>query len=966
MSHAERTRTERRDVEPESMQVGAADDVAEVDADRRADEAIGWLAAQRPMDQAAPAAHQHTAACVDRKHAPAGGGAIGHEGGALDAGTQSEIQGAVGGGQPMAPEVRGPMEQAFGADLGRVRVHDGEQADRLSRSISAEAFTTGSDIFFAGGAYAPDSPQGQRVLAHEIGHVMQNRGGVKRLWNPFKKKEKSDVDKARDANKAKDKDVRTTAKKVNKDHKKLSESVKLSYQTAPNAKLVPPTALVAIQTQFQSFLDLERQAREAVVQEHTGGVATQNTDMATVEMLANKAGEAVWNGAPEEVRALRPLRFDDFDVALNEVRELAQEGRVQLQSQSAQLMQENETGLGALMDPDKAQKKVLEQRGLDRRQARANPDGAKLKQQNIDKGEKAVVKERANHPVGSLVDQRLRSNATSKNQQEQFGENEDLNDAKKGLKTGGMIVGKGGKGVAPVIKAFGGNDEANDVGAVLGKSTSGLGNILTMISDILGFVGTVSDLKQGTADRGAKVQAASEATKILRSAGTVTRTTLLAAKEGVEKFGGATEVIGQVGQGVPIVGLITSALGIIQNALDLVPLGERHSDGVTNVQHALLDGKSPLAASYDRVNSRNAQLIEKETFALAKNSTMLGLHITEVATAGGFGIPMAAKLTLTITDLCHTLGHKIYDTVGESKSSTALKGFKVKHQEGASRDVLKYDIGSSVDVLIVAAKKHKLGYARETLLQYGVTDAEIDTMWLDELREKVLDGLDAEGDPKTVTEKIEAAKDSVKDALGMDTKKGGGGPKEETTVLEDIQAIPGKIGDALGKIGPAIKKKIQSVKDAHADAKMIVKAKNDTNHGGRKDRGKGSTLFYTLRDGAKNEKSLQKARQALYDGGTGKDDLPRTVSDRKKRAELLAAQDVQEDAQISGPLVLDQAFITEVTHATAQELFAIMDKVDQTPPVAPKEMAKLRFIEMEVAARVQAPGATPMPGGKKK
>ena len=123
MSHAERTRTKRLH-EPEPMKVGAADDVAEVDADRRADDALGWLAAQRPMDQAAPEAHVHSAACdVGRKHAPGGGGTIGYEGGELDPGTQAEIQGAVGGGRPLAPEVRGPMEQAFGADLGRVRVH---------------------------------------------------------------------------------------------------------------------------------------------------------------------------------------------------------------------------------------------------------------------------------------------------------------------------------------------------------------------------------------------------------------------------------------------------------------------------------------------------------------------------------------------------------------------------------------------------------------------------------------------------------------------------------------------------------------------------------------------------------------------------------------------------------------------------------------------------------------------------
>ncbi len=83
------------------------------------------------------------------------------------------------------------MEQAFGADLGRVRVHDGSQADQVSRSISAEAFTTGNDIFFSRGAYAPASPQGQRVLAHEIGHVMQNRGGVKRLFGTPSRRRRS-------------------------------------------------------------------------------------------------------------------------------------------------------------------------------------------------------------------------------------------------------------------------------------------------------------------------------------------------------------------------------------------------------------------------------------------------------------------------------------------------------------------------------------------------------------------------------------------------------------------------------------------------------------------------------------------------------------------------------------------------------------------------------------------------------
>ncbi len=64
----------------------------------------------------------------------------------------------------------------MGADFGGVRVHTGAQADRLSRSVSAEAFTVGSDIFFRKGSYTPSAASGQRLLAHELTHVVQQGG----------------------------------------------------------------------------------------------------------------------------------------------------------------------------------------------------------------------------------------------------------------------------------------------------------------------------------------------------------------------------------------------------------------------------------------------------------------------------------------------------------------------------------------------------------------------------------------------------------------------------------------------------------------------------------------------------------------------------------------------------------------------------------------------------------------------
>ena len=84
-----------------------------------------------------------------------------------------------GRGQPLDSAVRGPMARAVGADLDGVRIHTDERATELSGELSARAFTHGRDIYFASGEYAPGSEGGQRVLAHELAHVAQQRSGAK-------------------------------------------------------------------------------------------------------------------------------------------------------------------------------------------------------------------------------------------------------------------------------------------------------------------------------------------------------------------------------------------------------------------------------------------------------------------------------------------------------------------------------------------------------------------------------------------------------------------------------------------------------------------------------------------------------------------------------------------------------------------------------------------------------------------
>jgi len=86
---------------------------------------------------------------------------------------EGKINSAKGSGQPLSEDIRDPMERAFVTDFSRVRVHTDSQADSLSQSLQARAFTTGQDIFFKSGEYNPSSSSGQQLLAHELTHTIQ-------------------------------------------------------------------------------------------------------------------------------------------------------------------------------------------------------------------------------------------------------------------------------------------------------------------------------------------------------------------------------------------------------------------------------------------------------------------------------------------------------------------------------------------------------------------------------------------------------------------------------------------------------------------------------------------------------------------------------------------------------------------------------------------------------------------------
>jgi hypothetical protein len=81
-----------------------------------------------------------------------------------------------GAGVPLAAGVRGRMQRDFGRDFSEVRVHSDPTAADLARVFNAAALTVGHDIVFGRDRYQPDTRVGRRLLAHELAHVVQQRG----------------------------------------------------------------------------------------------------------------------------------------------------------------------------------------------------------------------------------------------------------------------------------------------------------------------------------------------------------------------------------------------------------------------------------------------------------------------------------------------------------------------------------------------------------------------------------------------------------------------------------------------------------------------------------------------------------------------------------------------------------------------------------------------------------------------
>jgi hypothetical protein len=88
---------------------------------------------------------------------------------------EPHVQHQASAGRPLPDSVRAYFEPRFGYDFSQVRIHTDSNSAAKARAISAKAYTVGSDIVFAQSQFAPETPAGKLLLAHELAHVVQQQ-----------------------------------------------------------------------------------------------------------------------------------------------------------------------------------------------------------------------------------------------------------------------------------------------------------------------------------------------------------------------------------------------------------------------------------------------------------------------------------------------------------------------------------------------------------------------------------------------------------------------------------------------------------------------------------------------------------------------------------------------------------------------------------------------------------------------
>jgi hypothetical protein len=170
-----------------NLRISQPNDPAEIEADQVADRVM-----RMPVDNAKPKSnflntsitiHRKCDACEEEQEEEAETPVMRKEAFASATpppdDTPPSIKNVINsGGQPLDLETRNFFEPRFRMDLSHVRIHSDSAAGQSARSINARAYTLGSNVVFGHGQYRAESESGRHLMAHELTHVLQQRGAA--------------------------------------------------------------------------------------------------------------------------------------------------------------------------------------------------------------------------------------------------------------------------------------------------------------------------------------------------------------------------------------------------------------------------------------------------------------------------------------------------------------------------------------------------------------------------------------------------------------------------------------------------------------------------------------------------------------------------------------------------------------------------------------------------------------------
>jgi uncharacterized protein DUF4157/putative RNase toxin 16 of polymorphic toxin system len=165
-------------IQRKPLTISRSSDALEHEADRVADRVMGGDG-HAPLSRGAPRSlNRKCAACAEeetlaRRESRQGGRAI--AGGFAPPAVHDVL---ATSGQPLDSAARAFFEPRLGRSFADVRVHADDKAAASARMVGAQAYTVGSHIVFESRRYAPSTPSGRRLLAHELAHVVQQGGGA--------------------------------------------------------------------------------------------------------------------------------------------------------------------------------------------------------------------------------------------------------------------------------------------------------------------------------------------------------------------------------------------------------------------------------------------------------------------------------------------------------------------------------------------------------------------------------------------------------------------------------------------------------------------------------------------------------------------------------------------------------------------------------------------------------------------